>query len=234
MTVRFSICLPWRHLRGGGTVPLIHKFCITWGEWSASPRDKKFGGFQLRYGYYREEKQSCSCWKLSNISTVLRFVITVQTMLYRSWFGHNTDCEIPMVFWSQYRLWYTFRLVVAIPTMLYLSCSGHNTDYAIRFVFWSQYRLRYTVRLVVAMPTTLYLSRFGHNTVYVLPIPCSTANLKSMRTLRKVQVKTLSSSTLSDSASLNVLPCSSYQWCHSSHCVAATDMVINARVAEDA
>ena len=124
--------------------------------------------------------------------------------------------------------------MVAIPTMLYLSCSGHNTDYAIRFVFWSQYRLRYTVRLVVAMPTTLYLSRFGHNTVYVLPIPCSTANLKSMRTLRKVQVKTLSSSTLSDSASLNVLPCSSYQWCHSSHCVAATDMVINARVAEDA
>jgi hypothetical protein len=158
MEVKFSICLPRRHLSGGGTAPLIHKFCITWGEWSDSLRDKKFGGFQLRYGYYREEKQSCACLKLSNNSMVLLFVVTIPTMLYRSCSGHNTDYAIPFVFWSQYRPCYTVRVLVTIPTMLYRSCSGHNTDYDKPFVFWSQYRLCYTVRVLVTIPTMLYRS----------------------------------------------------------------------------
>ena len=37
-----------------------------------------------------EEKQSCSCWKLRNISTVLRVLVTIPTMLYRSSCDHNT------------------------------------------------------------------------------------------------------------------------------------------------
>jgi hypothetical protein len=127
--------------------------------WSALPRDKKFGGFQLRYGYYREEKQPCFWWKSNNSFTALLLVVTIPTMLYRS------------------------------------SC--------------------------------------GHHTGYAIPIPWSSANLKRIRTVRQVFSIALRSSTLFGSASLNVLPCSSYQWCHSSHCVAATDMAINARVAKD-
>ena len=167
MEVKFSICLSWRLLMGGGTAPLFHKFCITWGESRASPLDKKFGGFQMRYGYYREEKQSCSCWKLSNISTVLLLVVTIQTMLYRSSCGRNTEYAILFVFWSQWRLCYTVCVLVTIPPMLYLSSCGHNTAYAIPFVLWSQtayaipfvlwsqYRLCYTFRLVVTIPPML-------------------------------------------------------------------------------
>jgi hypothetical protein len=165
-------------------------------------------------------------------------------MLYRSFCGHITDYAIPFVLWSQYRLrftvsglvtipCYTVLLVVTLPTTLYLSSCGHNTDYVIPSVLWSQYRLCYTFHVLVTIPTMLYRSSCGHNTDYAIPIPCSTANLKSMGTVRKVQSIALSPATLFNSASLNVLPCSSYQWCHRSHCAAATNMAINARVAED-
>jgi hypothetical protein len=113
------------------------------------------------------------------------------------------------------------------------SFCGHNTDYALPFVVWLQYQLCYTVLFVVTLPTMLYRSSCGHNTDYAITIPCSTANLKSMGTVRKAQSIALSPAALFNSASLNVLPCSSYQWYNRSHCAAATNMAINARVAED-
>ena len=159
--VKFSICLPWRHLRGGRTAPLLLKFCITMREWSISLSEKKFGGSKMRYAYYREEKQSYPCWKSNNISTVLRLV-TIPTMLHRSSCVHNTDYATPFSLWSQYRLCYTVRLVVTIPTMLHRSSCGHNTDYATPFVLWSQYWLCYTVRVLVTIPDMLYRSHVLH------------------------------------------------------------------------
>jgi len=149
-------------------------------------------------------------WSQYRLCYNVRVLVTIQSMLYRSSCVRNTDYAIPFVFWSQYRLCYTFGLMVTIPSMLYRSSCGHNTDYAIPFVFWSQYSLCYTVRLVVTITTMLYRSCFGHSTDYDIGIPCSTANLKSMRTVRKVQITALSSATLFDSAALNVLPGSSY------------------------
>jgi hypothetical protein len=150
-------------------------------------------------------------------------------VLYRSSCGHNTDCTVPFVLWPQYRLCCTVRLVVTIPTVLYRSSCGHNTDCAVPFVLLSQYRLCYTVRLVVTIPTMLKRSCIGHNPRYAIQIPSSSVNLKRIRTVRQLFSLALRSAMLFDSAALNVLSCSLYQWCHSSHYVTATDMAINAR-----
>jgi hypothetical protein len=181
MKVKFSICLPWRHLRGGGTAPLFHKFCIAWGEYSALPLDSLVSsscGMNITNkknnlapaGNWATFPRSFVLWSQYRLCYTVRFVVTVPTILHRSSCARNTDYAISFVFWSQCRLCYTTHLVFAVPTILYSSCFGHNTDYVIPLVLWSQYRLCYTVRLVVTILSMLYCSSCGHSTVYAISL----------------------------------------------------------------
>jgi hypothetical protein len=74
----------------------------------------------------------------------------------------------------------------------------------------------------------------GHNTDCAIPIPCSTTELKHVKSVRKLQSVYLTSVMVFDSVCLNVLPCSLHtDAVTSSHYVVATDTALYARLAKD-
>ena len=174
-------------------------------------------------------------------------MIAIPTMSYRSSCGRNTDYAIPFVFWSQYRLCYNVRVLVTIQSMLYRSSCVRNTDYAIPFVFWSQYRLCYTFGLMVTIPSMLYRSSCGHNNDYAISFVfwsqyrlwyrdpmfyCQSEKYENCKKSADHSFKFCNVIRFGGSKRTSwqfIL----YQWCHRPHCVAATDMVTNTRVAKD-